>query len=33
MTLTRVRYGDEATAMFERLQGLEDETDLGWVGA
>ncbi len=33
MTLTRVRYGGEAAGMFERLQGLEDEADLGWVGA
>ncbi len=33
MTLTRVRYGAEAEAIFERLRNLEDEPDLGWVGA
>jgi 2-methylcitrate dehydratase PrpD len=33
MTLTRVRYGADAAGLFERLQGLEDETDVGWVGA
>jgi 2-methylcitrate dehydratase PrpD len=33
MTLTRVRYGAEADPMFERLQGLENEAELGWVGA
>ena len=33
MTLTRVRYGGDAAAMFERLQGLENETELGWIGA
>jgi 2-methylcitrate dehydratase PrpD len=33
MTLTRVRYGAGADAIFERLQGLENETDLDWVGA
>jgi 2-methylcitrate dehydratase PrpD len=32
-TLTRMRYGGEATGMFERLQNLENETDLDWVGA
>ncbi len=32
-TLTRVRYGATAVALFERLQNLENETDLGWVGA
>ncbi|MDR3534770.1 MAG: MmgE/PrpD family protein [Rhodopila sp.] len=32
-TLTRVRYGTEAAGLFERLQNLEHETDLGWVGA
>jgi 2-methylcitrate dehydratase PrpD len=32
-TLTRVRYGAEATKLFERLQDLENEPDLGWVGA
>jgi 2-methylcitrate dehydratase PrpD len=33
MTLTRVRYGAAAAGLFERLQNLENETDLGWVGA
>jgi 2-methylcitrate dehydratase PrpD len=33
MTLTRVRYGTAASDMFDRLQGLENETDLGWIGA
>jgi 2-methylcitrate dehydratase PrpD len=33
MTLTRARYGAEADGIFERLQGLENETDLGWIGA
>ncbi len=33
MTLTRVRYGAEAAGIFDRLQGLEDEADLGWIGA
>jgi 2-methylcitrate dehydratase PrpD len=33
MTLTRARYGLIAGEMFERLQNLENETDLGWVGA
>ncbi len=33
MTLTRVRYGAAAAGLFERLQGLENETDLGWIGA
>jgi 2-methylcitrate dehydratase PrpD len=32
MTLTRLRYGAEAAAIFERLQGLENEVELGWVG-
>jgi 2-methylcitrate dehydratase PrpD len=32
-TLTRLRYGAEATGLFQRLQDLENETDLGWVGA
>jgi 2-methylcitrate dehydratase PrpD len=32
-TLTRVRYGAEAAELFERLQNLENETDLGWIGA
>jgi 2-methylcitrate dehydratase PrpD len=31
-TLTRVRYGAEAAGLFERLQNLENETDLGWIG-
>ena len=33
MTLTRARYNTEAAGLFERLQNLEDEADLGWVGA
>ena len=33
MTLTRSRYGAEADQLFERLQGLENESDLGWIGA
>jgi 2-methylcitrate dehydratase PrpD len=33
MTLTRVRYGAEAAGIFERLQNLEHEADLSWVGA
>jgi 2-methylcitrate dehydratase PrpD len=33
MTLTRVRYGAEAAGIFERLQGLEHETEVSWVGA
>jgi len=32
-TLTRVRYGAEAAGLFERLQDLEYETSLDWVGA
>jgi 2-methylcitrate dehydratase PrpD len=32
-TLTRIRYGKEAGGLFERLQNLENETDLDWVGA
>jgi len=32
-TLTRVRYGGEAAGLFDRLQTLETETDLGWIGA
>jgi hypothetical protein len=28
-----VRYGASATELFERLQNLENETELGWVGA
>jgi len=31
--LTRARYGDAAAGLFERLQKLEHETDLGWIGA
>jgi 2-methylcitrate dehydratase PrpD len=33
MTLTRARYGTAADVLFERLQGLENETELGWIGA
>jgi 2-methylcitrate dehydratase PrpD len=33
MTLTRVRYGAEATGIFERLQGLENESEVSWIGA
>ncbi len=33
MTLTRARYGAAAAELFERLQGLENEAELGWVGA
>jgi 2-methylcitrate dehydratase PrpD len=33
MTLTRARYGAEAAGLFERLQNLENEVELGWVGA
>ena len=33
MTLTRARYGTGADGIFERLQGLETETELGWIGA
>jgi 2-methylcitrate dehydratase PrpD len=33
MTLTRVRYGAAAGGLFERLQNLENEAELGWVGA
>jgi 2-methylcitrate dehydratase PrpD len=33
MTLMRVRYGAAAGELFERLQGLENETELGWIGA
>jgi hypothetical protein len=31
--LTHDRYRAEAARLFERLQSLEEETDLGWVGA
>jgi surfactin synthase thioesterase subunit len=33
MTLTRARYGAAAAGLFDRLQNLENEADLGWVGA
>jgi 2-methylcitrate dehydratase PrpD len=33
MTLARVRYGAEASQIFERLRNLESETELGWIGA
>jgi 2-methylcitrate dehydratase PrpD len=33
VTLTRARYGEAAPGLFERLQGLEDEVELGWIGA
>jgi 2-methylcitrate dehydratase PrpD len=33
MTLTRARYGASAAGLFERLQNLENEAELGWVGA
>ncbi len=33
VTLTRTRYGAEAAGLFERLQNLENEAELGWVGA
>jgi 2-methylcitrate dehydratase PrpD len=33
MTLTRERYGSDAAELFDRLQGLENEVELGWVGA
>ena len=33
MTLTRARYGAEAAGLFERLQNLENEADVSWVGA
>ena len=32
-TLTRSRYGAEATGLFERLHNLENETELDWIGA
>jgi len=32
VTLTRMHYGDAAHAAFERLAGLENEQELGWVG-
>ncbi len=33
MMLTRTRYGNDAAGLFERLQNLEYETDVGWIGA
>src|SRR5208283_5042814 len=33
VTLTRARYGAAAGGLFERLQNLENEAELGWVGA
>ena len=33
MTLTRARYGAAASGLFDRLDRIEDETELGWVGA
>ena len=33
VTLTRTRFGTEAAGLFERLQDLENEAELGWVGA
>jgi 2-methylcitrate dehydratase PrpD len=33
MMLMRTRYGNDAAGLFERLQNLENETDLGWIGA
>jgi 2-methylcitrate dehydratase PrpD len=33
MTLTRTRYGSAAAEIFDRLQNLENEAELGWVGA
>ena len=32
-TLTRAHLGAEAPALFDRLQKLEDEKDLSWLGA
>ena len=32
-TLTRIRYGAEAPGLFDRLQNLENETDLTRIGA
>ena len=32
-TLTRARYGARATELFNRLQNLENEAEVGWVGA
>jgi 2-methylcitrate dehydratase PrpD len=33
MMLTRARYGVAAGELFDRLQELENEADVGWVGA
>ena len=33
VTLTRRRYGATASALFDRLQKLEDEPELSWVGS
>ena len=33
VTLTRGRYGAAAPGLFDRLQNLEDERELSWVGA
>jgi len=33
VTLTRAHHGDAAPGLFERLWGLENEPELGWVGA
>ena len=33
MTLMRTRYGARAAGLFDRLQDLESEADLGWIGA
>lgn len=32
MMLTRARYGTAAAELFERLQGLENEAELDWIG-
>jgi 2-methylcitrate dehydratase PrpD len=33
VTLTRTRYGSASSELFERLQNLENETRLDWIGA
>jgi 2-methylcitrate dehydratase PrpD len=33
MMLARARYGAEASGIFDRLWCLEDESELGWIGA
>ena len=33
VTLTRLRYGAQSAGLFDRLQNLENETDLQWIGA